>query len=203
MDFYESFRELRSHEKEGRDYHIRMRLGSSGIAVMAPHGGDIEPGTSELADAIAAEDHNFYSFEGARSSENLRLHITSTRFDEPAGAEVARLSRVIVAIHGCRGREAMVCLGGLDRCLKKRVDEALAKTGFRVGGRSGLGGTSSLNLCNRGTGKAGVQIEVTSALRRTMFHDLTRQNRIHTTEAFYAFVSAIRNALLNYRLDIS
>src|SRR5512146_2632013 len=108
MDIYKSFAELSRCEKEGLDYHIRMRLGRSGIAVMAPHGGDIEPGTSELADAIAARDHTFYSFEGARSTENLRLHLTSTRFDEPEGVKVASLSQVIVAIHGCKGKEPMV-----------------------------------------------------------------------------------------------
>ena len=48
MDKYRNFQELKRHEKEGTDYEICARKGSSGIAVMAPHGGGIEPGTMDM-----------------------------------------------------------------------------------------------------------------------------------------------------------
>jgi len=59
-------------------------LRSSGIAILSIHGGDIEPGTTRIANAIAGWDHSFYTFEGIKTARNLSLHITSTRFDEPS-----------------------------------------------------------------------------------------------------------------------
>ena len=64
MDRYSGFDELKRHEKEGVDYRIRARLGYSGIAILSIHGGDIEPGTSQIADAIAGQEHTFYALEG-------------------------------------------------------------------------------------------------------------------------------------------
>lgn len=43
----------------------------------APHGGGIEPGTSEIADAIGGERGSFYTFGGLKSSGTADLHITS------------------------------------------------------------------------------------------------------------------------------
>jgi len=53
MDRYESFDELCKHAIEGRDFRIRTASRPGQVAVIAPHGGGIEPGTSELAEAIA------------------------------------------------------------------------------------------------------------------------------------------------------
>ena len=52
MGRYKAFRELKENERENKDYIIRFRTGHSGITIMAPHGGDIEPGTSEIAGHI-------------------------------------------------------------------------------------------------------------------------------------------------------
>ena len=49
MDLYTSFAHLSRGEREGRDYRIRWRMGGSGVAIVAPHGGGIERGTSALA----------------------------------------------------------------------------------------------------------------------------------------------------------
>jgi Poly-gamma-glutamate hydrolase len=70
------------------------------FALVAPHGGGIEPGTSELADAIAGSDLSFYTFEGLKSSGNTDLHITSTRFDEPMCLTLLASSSVVVTLHG-------------------------------------------------------------------------------------------------------
>ncbi len=50
------------------DYLILSRQGTSGIAVMAPHGGGIEPGTSEIANRVAGDEHAYYSFEGLKQN---------------------------------------------------------------------------------------------------------------------------------------
>jgi phage replication-related protein YjqB (UPF0714/DUF867 family) len=56
---YHSFSELSRRETAGLDYHIIKRVGGSGITVMSIHGGGIEPGTTEFADAVAGKMHSF------------------------------------------------------------------------------------------------------------------------------------------------
>ncbi|MFX4608957.1 poly-gamma-glutamate hydrolase family protein, partial [Acinetobacter baumannii] len=78
------YAELSSAHREGIDYHVTVERRGSGVAIVAPHGGRIERGTSEVARAIAGNDFDLYLFEGALPTMNFEmLHITSTRFDEP------------------------------------------------------------------------------------------------------------------------
>ena len=82
---YRSYADLARAQTRGRDYRIVVeRRPASPVAVIAPHGGGIENGTSELARAIAASDFSLYLFEGLRRSRNYTaLHLTSRCFDEP------------------------------------------------------------------------------------------------------------------------
>ena len=51
---------------------------------MAPHGGSIEQGTTELTKALADKgNYDYYSFEGIRPKNNSELHVTSTHYDDP------------------------------------------------------------------------------------------------------------------------
>jgi len=81
IDHYHSYSELAEHEVEGTDFTITVfRRPFSAVAVIAPHGGKIEPRTSEIARAIAGEDFNLYLFEGIKKRGNYAaLHITSRR----------------------------------------------------------------------------------------------------------------------------
>jgi phage replication-related protein YjqB (UPF0714/DUF867 family) len=88
MEIYTTFGNLRQKEHQDADYRIRWHIGSSGIAILNIHGGEIEPGTTRLAGAIADQEHSFYSFEGIKTAGNLALHITSTRFDEPIALDI-------------------------------------------------------------------------------------------------------------------
>ena len=142
LDKYSGFIELGERERAGADYRVRFRRGPSGISVMSLHGGNIEPGTSELADAVAAHEHTFYAFEGLKSCDNWDLHVASTRFDEPLAMIAARHSRTVVAIHGCRSRQQIVYLGGRDESLKRSLASALVHAGFCIGERAGLHGRS-------------------------------------------------------------
>src|SRR3954469_3929504 len=81
-DKYLNFAELSAAALAGVDYRIRARAAGSTL-LLAPHGGNIEPGTTELAEAIAAADHSFYTFESLRDTQNADLHLTSARYDEP------------------------------------------------------------------------------------------------------------------------
>jgi phage replication-related protein YjqB (UPF0714/DUF867 family) len=52
-DKYKSFSELNEKEKRDLDFCIRLQERIGTTAVIAPHGGGIEPGTSEIAEAVA------------------------------------------------------------------------------------------------------------------------------------------------------
>src|SRR5262249_34122734 len=153
--------------------------------IVAPHGGGIEPGTSEIADAIAAEKFSFYTFEGLKSSDNHDLHITSTHFDEPMCLTLLGNSSIAVTIHGEHSEEdgEGVFLGGLAEDLGAEVGAALTRAGFDVRKHRDrrLQGREPENLCNRGTSKAGVQLELSKAVRRTLFKSLTRAGRKERT----------------------
>ena len=58
-DTYRNFVELNRKEVADRDFRVRLRRNKSDTVIIAPHGGGIEQGTSEIAEAIAAEDHSF------------------------------------------------------------------------------------------------------------------------------------------------
>ena len=78
-DKYPDFETLSQHEISGVDYRILVRRATTGFSIVAIHGGGIEPGTSELADAVAGLEFSFYAFEGLKGSGNADLHITSTQ----------------------------------------------------------------------------------------------------------------------------
>ncbi|RQS48536.1 hypothetical protein DIE00_11400 [Burkholderia sp. Bp8989] len=167
-DSFESFKDLNAVYKEGIDYciHVQRKAGSS-IAVIAPHGGRIEPHTSAIAREVAGADFNLYVFDGIRQQGNYAaLHLTSHRFDEPQCLELLSGCDYVVAIHGCRSAEQQVLLGGLDQRLKNAVGNAVAARGIKVV-RDGhpFPATEPNNICNRGRRAMGLQIEITSGLR--------------------------------------
>lgn len=197
MDVYKTFGDLQQNEQEGADYRIRWRSGSSGIAVLSIHGGEIEPGTTRIANAIAGWEHSFYAFEGIKSAGNLGLHITSTQFDEPKAMEMVCRSDIILSIHGSAETESLVHMGGLDEALKGRIIAELRSAGFAVLESEDLsyGGTDRKNICNLCGRGMGVQLEISRGLRETMFRDLSPEGRRHPTAAFGRFVDAVRKAI--------
>ncbi len=151
-----------------KDVEVLWRRGRSGIAVIAPHGGMIEPGTTELARAVAGQEHSFYSFCGLRARDNAALHRTSHRFDEPAGLQLVAEAERVLSIHGCAGQEPVVYLGGTDAGLREKIRQSLAAEGFAVGEDPRFPGKHPQNICNRGRSGRGVQLELTTALRRKL-----------------------------------
>jgi phage replication-related protein YjqB (UPF0714/DUF867 family) len=204
-DKYDDFEELASKEVAGVDYRILVRRATDSFAIVAPHGGGIEPGTSEIAAAIAEEDlaagtnFSFYAFEGIKSKDNSDLHITATHFDEPISKSLICESRVVITIHGEHSEEdgEGVFLGGLDVRLGRRIGQALKTAGFEVGKHKNpnLQGIEPENICNRGQTKAGVQLELSRSVRLQMFSSLTRTGRKTTKPAFKRFVKAVRSVI--------
>ena len=85
-DKYPNFATLAQHERAGIDYCVLVRRAEPAFAIVAPHGGGIEPGTSEIADAIARQRWSFYTFEGLKRAGNGVLHITSTPSMSPCAS---------------------------------------------------------------------------------------------------------------------
>lgn len=197
MDTYASFADLAEHETAGVDYTILFRESDSGIAVMAPHGGGIEPGTVDIADAVAGTTHSFYAFKGLKKQGNRRLHITSNRFDEPIGLQVSMRALVAVSIHGSRDPNEIVLIGGLAGELKQNILDELTSARFHafICNQPGLRGISPDNICNRCRQGKGVQLEISRGLREKLFDGLTTRSLRKKTGLFFTFVSALRKAL--------
>lgn len=195
-DVYSSFAELVRNAHEGHDFRRVIAWRRSCVAIVAPHGGGIEPGTSEIARALAGDEFALYCFEGLRPNGNDELHVTSHCFDDPACVQLVEQAQVVVAVHGCAGEHEAVYVGGLDDGLKARLIQALRRAGFRAGPSAGeLAGCYVDNICNRGRLEQGVQLEITEGLRRAMFADLTWKGREITTRVFDRFVEAVRGVL--------
>jgi phage replication-related protein YjqB (UPF0714/DUF867 family) len=196
-DKYTSFKELAKSEREGVDFRIVIRDKRANTAVVAPHGGSIEPGTSEIAAAIAADDFSFYAFEGLKPEHNRDLHITSTRFDEPRCIRLIQSSLRILTIHGEGSEKSAVFLGGRDKEALSRIRGSLTARQFLVlrHENSGLQGCDTMNICNLGQSGAGIQLELAVGLRRRFFASLQAGGREKTTQPFFEFVGAVREAL--------
>ena len=187
-DRYYSYSELAEHEVEGTDFQRTVfRRPFSAVAVIAPHGGKIEPRTSEIARAIAGEDFNLYLFEGIKKRGNYAaLHITSRCFDEPSCLELLSTCPFVISIHGCVGGDERVLIGGLDHSLKDKVAIELRQAGVNVQNDGHhFQATDPNNICNRGQANRGVQLEFTRAFRRS-----ANEQRV---------VEAVRAALLPLR----
>ncbi len=167
LDKYASFAELAGAETPGTDYRISaVARPDSPVIVIAPHGGGIEIGTSELATLIAGEDHSLFAFEGLKPcGRNRDLHITSHRFDHPECLALVGRCAVAVGIHGCIG-ESQIYVGGLDTELTGLLTTRLGAAGFRTNAEGHrYPGRNPLNVCNRGMRRRGAQLEITRDLR--------------------------------------
>jgi phage replication-related protein YjqB (UPF0714/DUF867 family) len=196
-DKYFDYQELRASTTNTRDYVVFSRDGDSRYAIMAVHGGGIEPGTSDIADRVAGHRHAFYTFKGIKQAGNRDLHLTSNHFDEPIGLQLAAKAEIVLAVHGCRGSAANVYVGGRHMALKVHLIDQLNAAGFEAGtaGKPGLGGMHRANICNRGSSGMGVQLEITRGLREKMFSHLNRRSQRTRTDVFDQFVMAVQKAL--------
>jgi phage replication-related protein YjqB (UPF0714/DUF867 family) len=198
-DKYPDFDTLSANEIAGKAYRIAVRRAAARFALAAIHGGGIEAGTSELADAVAGDDLSFYSFEALKTSGNRDLHITSAHFDEPMCLTICGASETVITLHGehTEADGEGVFLGGLDEKLGATIQQALEDNGFTVRKHPDpkLQGREARNICNRGQSGIGVQLELSRTVRKEMFASLSREGRKHPTARFFSFVDAMRTAL--------
>jgi len=190
-DSYRSFEDLVDCEVEGRDYQIRVNLKDSPVLIMAPHGGKIEPGTAEIAEAIAGNDYSFYSFEGLKKDRNGVLHIESHLFDEPCALQAVKKADIVVTVHGqIDQKDEFVMIGGLHDSLRSEIKFQLETAGFQTRHPTGgLRGNDPSNISNRGKLKQGVQLEISRKMR-----DSLRANE----KQLQIFSNTVRRAIQTY-----
>jgi len=186
-DKYANFRELEKSEPKG-SYFIDDRAAGTKVALIAPHAGGIEPGTSAICKSVAGSDLTYYLFEGKKLNGNQDLHITSSNFDEPVGVAIAQSAQVVVTFHGQRGEKPFVNVGGLAEVHCSAMIQALNNAGYpaRKHDEHWLQGRNKNNICNRGQTGQGIQLEISRALR-----DLLTSN----TKSMAHFSSTVRTVL--------
>lgn len=186
-DRYHTFADLAANEKLGIDYRIRVVDRGTPQVILAPHGGWIEPGTSEIAEAIAGMDLSFYAFEAMRDGPHGDYHITSHHFDEPEAIDLVGKCRIAVAVHGRQneGRE-VVWMGGRATALRDVIGASLRGAGFEAETNERLPGLDRANICNRTLSGEGVQLEIPRSLRDRL---------VCETSLMHAFCQAVRNAI--------
>lgn len=196
-DRYENFEQLIAHQQENVDFFRRIEQRNSQWLIAAPHGGGIEPGTSEIANAIAGFTHSLYIFEGIKSSGNNILHITSTQFDDPQLLNLLNSAKSVLTLHGCSGNKQIVFVGGLLDEARDRIIEELNQASIKaeISSNPSLQGRDINNICNRGISGKGIQIELTESLRMAMFLSLSRSGRRIETKLFKTIVQIIRKII--------
>jgi phage replication-related protein YjqB (UPF0714/DUF867 family) len=187
--------------------------------ILAPHGGGIEPGTSELCLAVAGYHpanlpllppagvtYDYWMLEGVRQLGNAPLHVRSTGCDDGVAVSLCGGSLNALALHGFRPEppdfspdEQVVLVGGGNTILRGYLLEGLGDADFdaRDAGPHGeLDGNARCNIVNRTLLGMGAQLELSTPLREAMFTEDSRPRRKHTTtQLFWTFVAVCRDAL--------
>ncbi|MDQ2682788.1 MAG: poly-gamma-glutamate hydrolase family protein, partial [Chloroflexota bacterium] len=147
----------------------------------------------ELARAIAAGTHRLYRFVGKAPAGNGRLHVSSTRFDEPWLRTVLNGARAAISIHGCGSdEEALTLIGGSNRPLAAAIRARLEKAGFAVmEAPAQPAGVDPDNIFNR-VPEGAVWLELTRRLREDLRSGRLRKSQLQR------YARAIREALAEY-----
>jgi phage replication-related protein YjqB (UPF0714/DUF867 family) len=187
--------------------------------IIAPHGGGIEFGTSELCLAVAGYHpatlqvipgigriDDYWMFEGVRATGNSQLHVTASHCDDGVAVSMCAGALNALALHGCTTARAglpdgaqAVLVGGRNATLKQHLLLEFAAAGLTAIDaldNDDLNGDDPANIANRTLLGMGGHLELTGPLRQAMFDVNTRLERGRTTTAvFWAFAAACRNAL--------
>ena len=97
----------------------------------------------------------------------------------------------MIAVHGLEStKQEAVHIGGLDKRLRVAINQSLGDAGFeakvvKVGAHAAV---SPNNICNQGRSGAGVQLELTRALRDVL---------VNSPEKMNAFAKSIQSSIAN------
>ncbi|MCY7943884.1 poly-gamma-glutamate hydrolase family protein [Bacillus inaquosorum] len=192
-DKYGNFEELKANESP-LSYNILTTDVDRRVVILAPHGGGIEGGTSELAKELS-KSYSTYLFEGLRIPGASELHITSTNFDEPRALDLLNKHDLTISIHGYASSEKHTLVGGTDRVKAAKITSLLTDSGFSAellpeGSR--LAGTNEQNIANKNSTGMSIQLEISTEQRREMFNSFTLAGRNGTqNQVFYDYIAVL------------
>lgn len=199
-DKYNNFLEL--NNARPTSFEIDHDSQKKSILIFTPHGGGIEPGTTEICKWFNKKSYSYYSFTGT-GSKCSELHITSTHFDEPILVEMLKHHQYSISFHGMSNNmrnkyNADVFLGGLNKTLIESLKKQLYQSGYSVTScidhpESILAATSSHNLTNKCISNQGVQIELSESIRESFFKEnyKLKSGREFTTDYLDRFCNII------------
>ncbi|MBA4543292.1 MULTISPECIES: poly-gamma-glutamate hydrolase family protein [Thermoactinomyces] len=193
-DIYANYAELSSHYKQGTDYTIETQSKPNDVLILAIHGGRIEKGTDQLAKAIAQDDYSYYIFKAniykdTNNDDRNDLHLTASHYDEPTALQMTAQKNRIVSLHGAKGTEKIVYMGGLNQNLMSNLSERLTAAGFRVeNAPDNLNGNHPENIANKNRILQGAQMELTTAQRDELLNDSAKMQKF--ADAVRAAISA-------------
>ena len=163
----------------------------TGLVVIAPHGGDIEPYTDRQAERVAArlaaQSVSAWRCKGWTQPEGAfaRWHITAIDIHPASfpllGRIAARGFRYAVAFHGFGQHEILIgggaAAGPLKGEIKGAIERAIAGSGISVRiatAEDEYSGNSPRNIGNRLTtgGANGIQIEQSFSARENYWHTI-------------------------------
>lgn len=177
--------------------------------VFAPHGGQIEKGTTELTHAIADRgNYDYFSFNGLKKKDNHSLHVTSTHYDDPTLVKELKKKQYSISIHGAMGDKThAVYVGGANESLINHSIHQLKKQGIDAKkAPKHLAGKSAKNIVNRNKTKQGVQLELSEGLRKDLFKKGfysidKRSDRNNWTPTMHKFAKAMTRAVNDQKID--
>lgn len=203
-DKYQSMTQLESETVEGVDWKKDTRDNGTKVLIVAPHGGSIEQGTTEATKALAKKgNYDYFSFEAIRPKNNTELHVTSTHYDDPTLNQMIQNRTATISIHGAAGTDQIIYLGGPPSTLRDEMETQLKSSGFTVmAPLDYIGGVKKNNFINREENNTGVQLELTTALRKAFFNNgdtstKNRSNESNWTPLMQTFVDALYTSINN------
>ena len=208
-DYYRSMTDLLKGTQEGKDWTKESTNRHSNVLIFAPHGGNIEKGTTELTKAIANKgNYDYYAFNGTRNKNNSQLHVTSTNYNDPDLINRNYNKDISISVHGAgqsQGKNT-VLIGGRDEKLIQLISKELSTFKFNVQRSLGhLAGIDTNNVVNYNKKGQGVQLELTPDLRKSFFSNgddssKARKNEKNWTSTMDRFATAINNAIRKYMI---
>lgn len=209
-DTFKSLASLKQSLNEGQDFSISVVDRDSRVTVVSPHGGKIEPGTSELARALAERGYNLFDFQALSDNAGRTGHVTSTNFRDARLTSLLNKSTVCVSFHRMRDRHRTIYLGGKNQRLKEIAARSLKEAGFRcTTDPPRLKGVESDNFVNLAQDK-GLQVEIPVLLADSLIPDIDSKARLvspyelqtNHSGRFSDFVEAIYSSLRLYFADL-
>lgn len=188
-DVYNDFNEMIANYVEGRDYSVEVYDRNSKVTVLAIHGGELEHATSLIARNIADKDFNLYIFNAWLGNDSRKMHVTASHFNDVKALNLVEKSDIAISIHGQADKGKVVCIGGGNEELKKKVSQALEENGFKTEYPcKRFPALTEKNIVNKAKNK-GVQLEITINLLKEL--DKERNKLLK-------FTKIIRDAIFEY-----